>query len=156
MQDEQAGLTEQVTRARAAAENRFAGIELTGRRVVFLVDISGSMQYVDAETLAPAKWPGVRDAIVRILKSLPDLAQFQLIVFSDKEADGFGGNTGCNSMGGKATVAETTITFSEVFTTQIACENAQRMNIRCCAVSQMAGGARRAWSGRRRCGRVRP
>src|SRR6185295_1114502 len=33
-------LAEEASRARAAADNRFAGIALTGRRVVFLIDIS--------------------------------------------------------------------------------------------------------------------
>jgi von Willebrand factor type A domain len=84
LQDSQASLTEQVSRARAAVENRFAGIELAGRRVVFLVDISGSMQYVDSETHAPLKWPGVCAAVVKVLRSLPDLERFQLVLFSDK------------------------------------------------------------------------
>lgn len=83
LQGTQATLTEQVARARAEAENRFAGIELTGRRVVFVVDVSGSMAYVDAETPAPAKWPGVIDALVKIQRSLPELTHFQLILFSD-------------------------------------------------------------------------
>jgi predicted nucleic acid-binding Zn-ribbon protein len=71
-------------RLRAAAENRFAGIELTGRRVVFLVDMSGSMDYVDEIQADPAKWQGVRDTVARIMNSLPELEKFQVVVFAEK------------------------------------------------------------------------
>ncbi|HZT80770.1 MAG TPA: VWA domain-containing protein [Gemmataceae bacterium] len=84
MRDENKALRAEVGRARAAAENRFAGIELTGRRVVFLVDMSGSMELVDQKTEAPNKWRGVRETLAQIMKSLPDLQKFQVIVFSEK------------------------------------------------------------------------
>ena len=71
-------------RYQADAENRFEGIALTGRRVVFLVDKSGSMNYVDYDTKAPQKWKGVRDTVAKIMKSLPDLEKFQVIVFADE------------------------------------------------------------------------
>ncbi len=74
----------EAARIKTEAENRFAGITLTGKRVVFLVDMSGSMEYVDENTLAPAKWLGVRTAVVKIMRSLPDLEKFQLITFSDR------------------------------------------------------------------------
>jgi predicted nucleic acid-binding Zn-ribbon protein len=77
-------LTTQVARARAAADNRFAGIALTGKRVVFLVDMSGSMELVDEKTLAPEKWSGVRDTLSKVMRSLPDLEKFHVILFSDK------------------------------------------------------------------------
>jgi hypothetical protein len=80
----QKSLTTQAAQARLAAENRFAGIALTGRRVVFLVDMSGSMDYVDEKTVAPDKWKGVRESLVKIMKSLPELEKFQIILFSDK------------------------------------------------------------------------
>jgi hypothetical protein len=73
-------------RRAVAAENRFAGIALTGKRVVFLVDMSGSMDLVDAETPAPSKWQGVRDTVARIMKSLPELEKFQVILFAEKAA----------------------------------------------------------------------
>jgi hypothetical protein len=78
------GLRRKVARARAAAENRFAGISLTGKRVVFLVDMSGSMRLVDEKTKDPQKWQGVRDAVAKIMLSLPDLERFQVILFSNK------------------------------------------------------------------------
>ena len=50
-------LEAETTRVRAAAENRFAGIALTGRRVLFLVDMSGSMELVDENTKARPNGP---------------------------------------------------------------------------------------------------
>jgi hypothetical protein len=69
---------------RAAADNRFAGMALTGKRVVFLVDMSGSMDFIDEKTTSPTKWPAVRETIARIIRSLPELERFQVILFSDK------------------------------------------------------------------------
>jgi hypothetical protein len=71
-------------RAKAAAENRFAGIELKGRRVVFLVDMSGSMELVDEKTVAPDKWREVRETVSRVMRSMPELEKFQVIVFSEE------------------------------------------------------------------------
>jgi hypothetical protein len=71
-------------RRATAAENRFAGIELTGKRVVFLVDMSGSMEYVDQDTAAPLKWQGVRETVAKIMTSLPELEKFQIILFAEK------------------------------------------------------------------------
>jgi Mg-chelatase subunit ChlD len=84
LQVEKKDISAQIDRVRAAAENRFEGIALTGKRVVFLVDMSGSMELVDENTQAPNKWSGVRDAVVRIMKSLPDLEKYQVVVFSEK------------------------------------------------------------------------
>jgi hypothetical protein len=84
LRDEKRTLAEQVSRARADAENRFAGIALTGKRVVFLVDMSGSMELVDDNTPAPEKWVGVRQTLAKIMKSLPDLEKFQVILFSNQ------------------------------------------------------------------------
>ena len=80
----QKAMTEQAVQARIVAENRFAGITLTGKRVVFLVDMSGSMDYADEKTATPDKWPSVREALVKIMRSLPNLEKFQVILFSDK------------------------------------------------------------------------
>ncbi len=74
----------EAARVRAEAENRFAGITLTGRRVVFLVDMSGSMEYLDDNTLAPQKWVAVRETVAKIMRSLPDLRKYQVVVFSNK------------------------------------------------------------------------
>jgi hypothetical protein len=84
LEDEKKRLIADAERVRAAADNRFAGIQLTGRRVVFLVDMSGSMEYVDEKTLAPDKWSGVRETLAKIMRSLPNLEKFQVVLFSDK------------------------------------------------------------------------
>jgi hypothetical protein len=73
----------QLAAARAIADNRFAGLELTGKKVVFLVDISGSMKRRDETTLSPAKWPAVCDTVGKLIRSLPELTHFQVIIFSD-------------------------------------------------------------------------
>jgi hypothetical protein len=87
---------DETARVKLAAESRFAGIQLTGKRVVFLVDMSGSMDLVDENTEAPAKWLGVRESLVKIMRSLPDLEKYQVIVFSDKTAYLFDDGGGWN------------------------------------------------------------
>jgi len=52
--------------------------------VIFLVDMSGSMERVDENTLAPEKWKSVHETLVKVMRSLPDLHQFQIIMFSEK------------------------------------------------------------------------
>jgi hypothetical protein len=84
LKEDKRALEDQVVRARLAADNRFAGISLTGRRVVFLVDMSGSMELVDENTTAPDKWSGVRETLAKIMRSLPDLEKYQVILFSDR------------------------------------------------------------------------
>ncbi len=92
LESEQRTLRDQALRAQAAAENRFAGIALTGRRVVFLVDMSGSMELVDERTPSPNKWQGVRDTLGKIMRSLPEMEKFQVILFSDKVLYPLGGD----------------------------------------------------------------
>jgi uncharacterized coiled-coil DUF342 family protein len=83
LQEEQKALREQLQRTQAAVENRFEGIRLTGKRVIFLVDMSGSMELVDERTPDANKWVGVRETLAKIMRSLPELEKFQVIVFSD-------------------------------------------------------------------------
>jgi myosin heavy subunit len=77
-------LLEQVVRIKNAVENRFEGIALTGKRVIFLVDMSGSMELVDERTPDENKWLRVRETLAKIMRSLPELSRFQVIVFSDR------------------------------------------------------------------------
>ena len=91
-----------------AAENRFAGIQLTGRRVVFLIDISGSMEMVDENVLDPDKWPLVCEAIGRVMRSLPDLRDYQVIVFSDRVSYPFGNDRRWLEFDGEATPKKVT------------------------------------------------
>ena len=71
---------------RLAAENRFAGITLTGKRVIFLVDTSGSMMMIDAKTDAPQKWQEVYTTVGKLMASMPDLERFQVITFAKTTA----------------------------------------------------------------------
>lgn len=77
-------LADEVDRVRAAADNRFAGINLTGKRVVLVIDISGSMLLVEEKVPDAAKWGEVRQTVVKLLKSLPDLEKYQVVLFSTK------------------------------------------------------------------------
>src|SRR5262249_40204603 len=51
---------------------------------IFLVDMSGSMELVDIRTPAANKWAGVRETLAKVMRSLPDLEKFQVILFSEK------------------------------------------------------------------------
>jgi hypothetical protein len=84
MRDEKISLMKQASRLKGEMESRFAGIALTGKNVVFLVDMSGSMELVDPRTSDPNKWIGVRETLARVMKSLPSLEKYQVILFSDK------------------------------------------------------------------------
>jgi hypothetical protein len=84
LQGETRRLSEAAARIRQAADNRFAGIALSGRRVVFVVDMSGSMDLLDDRTLAPGKWQGVRETLAQVFRSLPDVEKYQVIVFSER------------------------------------------------------------------------
>lgn len=82
LQGQKRVVADELDRVRAAADNRFAGVTLTGRRVLFMVDISGSMDLIDERTTAPGKWAGVCETIVKVMRSLPDLEKFQVVTFS--------------------------------------------------------------------------
>ncbi|MCS7160160.1 MAG: VWA domain-containing protein [Gemmatales bacterium] len=64
------------------AQTRFAGVDLSGRRAVFLVDTSGSMGKRDPNTDDATKWPRVCETVRHVLLSMPNLEQFQLITFA--------------------------------------------------------------------------
>src|SRR5207253_6070858 len=94
LQGDKQALLDQAKRGRAAADGRFAGISLTGRRVVFLVDMSGSMELIDERTPSSGKWLGVRETLAKIMKSLPELEKYQVILFSDRVSYPLGNETG--------------------------------------------------------------
>jgi heat shock protein HslJ len=102
-------------------------VTLTGSDLVLTGD-GTEIRLSDREVADPdrplkgTKW--VVDGIISgdSVSSVPQGAE-AFIVFSETDEDGFGGNTGCNGMGGKAVVAETTIEFSEVITTKMFCED---------------------------------
>jgi len=80
--DEQKETVGRVKQQLTVAEGRFAGIDLRGKRVVCLVDISGSMGSVDSRTLDANKWPEVCKSVAQVLRSLPDMTHYQVILFS--------------------------------------------------------------------------
>jgi len=77
-------LVQRVRALEADVEQRFAGIPLTGENVVFLIDTSGSMAMKDTETEDPDKWPFLCETLMKLMKSIPTLQRFQVILFSDK------------------------------------------------------------------------
>jgi len=73
---------QQALRKAAQAEDRFAGIELSARRALFLIDISGSMGSLDNSYPDSRKWPTVVTTILHVMRSLPRLEQYQVILFN--------------------------------------------------------------------------
>ena len=84
MKAEKNNLANQVQLVKEEGKHRFAGITLTGQNVLFLVDMSGSMAMTDENTLDPDKWPEVCATIGKIMRSMPNLKKYQVILFSDK------------------------------------------------------------------------
>jgi hypothetical protein len=86
LQGDKKKLADKYDKLRIDSESKFAGIALTGKRVVFLVDISGSMKLTDERTPNAGKWPTVCETIAKVMRSLPDLEAYQVITFS-RQAD---------------------------------------------------------------------
>ncbi|MBX9681090.1 MAG: VWA domain-containing protein [Gemmataceae bacterium] len=84
LQSERSVLVDRARAMQLAADARFAGVPLTGSRVLFLVDMSGSMELSDENTADPDKWPLVCETVSKLMQSLPDLKQYQVILFSDR------------------------------------------------------------------------
>lgn len=87
---DKAKLLDRIARLEADADQRFAGIPLTGENVVFLIDVSGSMMMKDSDFEDPDKWPMVCETLMKLMKSIPSLQRFQVILFSDKATHLFG------------------------------------------------------------------
>lgn len=87
---ERAALDLRIASLQAEAEQRFAGIQLTGENVIFLIDISGSMAMKDEDILDPDKWPFLCETVMKLMKSIPTMQRFQVILFSDKTSYLFG------------------------------------------------------------------
>ncbi len=104
LQGQKAKLADKFDKLKAETDSRFAGIALTGRRVVFLVDISGSMKLIDDKTPAPDKWPTVVETLAKVMRSLAELEQFQVILFSRDAKPLLG--PGWHGYRGEASVAE--------------------------------------------------
>src|SRR5205823_4529723 len=57
LQGDKAKLADKFDRLQKETDSRFAGIVMSGKRAIFVVDISGSMAKKDTETADPTKWP---------------------------------------------------------------------------------------------------
>jgi len=79
-------LRKRVVELEAEAEQRFAGIPLTGENVIFLIDTSGSMELKseDPKDRDPNKWPFLCETLMKLMKSIRTLKHFQVVLFSDK------------------------------------------------------------------------
>jgi hypothetical protein len=84
LEKERTALVERAKAIQAEAEQRFAGIALTGQNVLFLVDMSGSMAMLDERTPDPDKWPLVCETVIQLMRSIKGLQFFQVILFSDR------------------------------------------------------------------------
>lgn len=90
LEGETAKLLARAKALQAAAEQRFAGIELNGENVIFMIDMSGSMELIDSQTQDPDKWPKVCEVVARLMRSLPALKRYQVILFSSRTRYLFG------------------------------------------------------------------
>jgi hypothetical protein len=84
-----AALVKEAQKLKRSLSNRFEGIPLTGRNVVFLVDKSGSMKESAPDIPDPDKWPLVLQTLLQLLQSLEinpegQLRNVQVILFSNK------------------------------------------------------------------------
>lgn len=84
LKDEKNKLSQRVVDLQAEADQRFAGVPLTGESIVFMIDVSGSMIMKDAKTPDPDKWPFLCETLMQLMKSIPSMRRFQVILFSDK------------------------------------------------------------------------
>jgi predicted nucleic acid-binding Zn-ribbon protein len=82
LQGDKKKLADKFDKLRVDTDSRFAGIAMTGKRVVFMVDISGSMKLIDEKTPDGNKWPGVIETVGKVMRTIPDLEKFQVVVFS--------------------------------------------------------------------------
>lgn len=92
LQGDKKKLADKFDRLRIDSDNKFAGIALTGKSVVFVVDSSGSMRLKSdkPDDVDPTKWAGVVETVGKVARSIPDLDRFQLVVFAEKASHPLG------------------------------------------------------------------
>ena len=91
LQGDKAKLADKYDKFQKESESRFAGIAMTGKRVVFAVDMSGSMGKRDLNNLDSTKWPMAVETVCKVMRSIPTLEEFQVVVFSSSAEWLFGG-----------------------------------------------------------------
>jgi len=84
LQGQKQKIADKFDRLKIDSDNKFAGIALTGKNVVFLIDISGSMRLKNDDVPDPDKWAGVVETVGKVMRSVPDLEQYQIVLFSEK------------------------------------------------------------------------
>jgi hypothetical protein len=82
LQGDKAKIADTYNKFQRESEARFAGIAMTGKKAVFLVDMSGSMGKRDINSLDDTKWPLVIETVCKVMRSIPTLEHYQVIVFS--------------------------------------------------------------------------
>ncbi len=82
LQGEKAKLADKLDKVKTDPDSKFAGIAMTGKRVVFMVDMSGSMDRTSENVIAPTKWPTVAETVAKVMRSVPELEKYQVVVFS--------------------------------------------------------------------------
>lgn len=90
LQGDKAKLADKFNKFQKESEARFAGIATTGKKVAFLVDMSGSMGKRDLNTLDDTKWPLVVETVCKVMRSIPTLESYQVVVFSSSASWVFG------------------------------------------------------------------
>jgi hypothetical protein len=105
LQGDKAKLADKFNKIDREKESRFAGIAMTGKKVVFLVDMSGSMGKRDINTVDETKWPLVIETVCKVMRSIPTLESYQVIVFSSGASWVFGGGEWQTYTGEKSVAA---------------------------------------------------
>jgi hypothetical protein len=82
LQGDKAKLADKFNKIEKEKESRFAGIAMTGKKVVFLVDMSGSMGKRDLNNVDATKWPMAVETVCKVMRSIPTLEHYQVVVFS--------------------------------------------------------------------------
>jgi hypothetical protein len=103
LQGTNAKLANKFDKMQKETESRFAGIAMTGKRVVFLVDMSGSMGKRDLSSLDETKWPLVVETVCKVMRSIPTLEEYQVVTFSSS-ANWVFGNGEWQTFGGARSV----------------------------------------------------
>src|SRR5262249_51547035 len=132
LQGDKTRLADKYNQFQKDLEARFAGIVTSGRRVVFLVDISGSMAKKDTDTADPTKWPTVVETVGKVMRSIAGLEKYQVIVFSSS-AKWLFGNGEWQDYTGEKSVGEGTTAL---------------LKVKPCADATLDAGVERAYSRR--------
>lgn len=108
LQGDKQKIADKFDKLQKETEARFAGIVMSGKRVVFLVDISGSMGKKDVNTADPTKWPIVTETVTKVMRSIPGLEKYQVIIFSSSAKWLFGNGEWLDYNGSKSIESVTT------------------------------------------------